>query len=82
MPQRFNIRRAPRQPIGSIDVDDAAGVVEGGVVLRELERVGGDPVRCTALGRLGDLTGKGEQPLDQGALGSGAGSPRSHPPRR
>src|SRR5205823_1632310 len=58
-------RQGQRQPerlhLGRLGPDDAAVAVEGGELLRELERVGGEAVRRPAAGGLLDLGGEGEQ---------------------
>ncbi len=54
--------------LARLGADHAAVAVEGREALRQLERVGGDPVRRTTLGGGGELAGEVEQLLDQRAL--------------
>ena len=64
---------AERDPLrldrGWLGAEHAAVAIEGREVLRQLQRVGGDPVRRAPRGRLGDLPREGEQALDQRTLG-------------
>ena len=55
--------------LGRLGADHVAVAIEGVEVGGQLVRVGGEPVRRAPLGRLADLLGKLQQPLDQRALG-------------
>ena len=52
-----------------LDTDDVAVAVERGELLRERQRVRGDPVRRTPLGGLRELGGERQQPLHERTLG-------------
>ena len=66
-PRREREREPQRLGLARLRAEHVAVAVEGGELLRELERVGGDAVRRPALGGLGELVGERQQPLEQRA---------------